>query len=156
MSVLPPFQRVLDEHRSAVWRYLCATAGPHDAADLLQETLVAALRAYPTLRTADNLRSWLLTIAHHKVIDAARARERRPVPVGAVPERGQVDRIDEGDEQLWAAVRRLPEKQRTAVVHRFVADLPYAQVAAVVGCSEDAARQNVRAGLARLREELDR
>ena len=40
------------------------------------------------------------------------------------------------------------------MVQRFVADLPYAEVAAIVGCSEDAARQNVRAGLARLREEL--
>ena len=154
MSVLPPFQRVLDEHRTAVWRYLCATAGPHDAADLLQETLVAALRAYPTLRSAENLRAWLLTIAHHKAIDAARARERRPVPVGAVPERPAADPPAEGDERLWAAVRRLPDKQRASVVHRFVADLPYAAVAEIVGCSEDAARQNVRAGLARLREEL--
>ena len=154
MTVLPPFQQVLDEHRTAVWRYLVATAGPTDAADLLQETLVAALRAYPTLRNADNLRSWLLTIAHHKVIDGARARDRRPVPVGAVPERPAPEQPPQPDEELWAAVRRLPPKQRSAVVQRFVADLPYAEVAAIVGCSEDAARQNVRAGLARLREEL--
>jgi RNA polymerase sigma factor (sigma-70 family) len=151
---LPPFSRVLDEHRVAVWRYLVATAGPTDAPDLLQETLVAALRAYPTLRHADNLRSWLLTIAHHKVVDAARARERRPVPVASVPDSQPAPAAPDGDDDLWAAVRRLPEKQRAAVAHRFVADLPYAEVATIVGCSEDAARQNVRAGLARLREEL--
>lgn len=152
--MLPPFSRVLEEHRTAVWRYLVATAGPTDAPDLLQETLVAALRAYPGLRHAGNLRSWLLTIAHHKVIDGARARDRRPVPVATVPDVQPAHPAPEGDDELWAAVRRLPEKQRSAVVHRFVADLPYADIATIVGCSEDAARQNVRAGLARLREEL--
>lgn len=154
MSVLPPFSRVLEEHRDAVWRYLVATAGPVDGADLLQETLVAALRSYPTLRHAENLRSWLLTIAHNKVVDAARARERRPVPVPAVPDEQPAWMAPEDDDDLWAAVRRLPEKQRTAVVHRFVADLPYREIGVAIGCSEDAARQNVRAGLARLREEL--
>jgi RNA polymerase sigma factor (sigma-70 family) len=154
MTVLPPFSRVLDEHRDAVWRYLAATAGPVDGADLLQETLVAALRAYPSLRHAGNLRSWLLTIAHRKVIDAARARDRRPVPVAAVPDAGHEPAPVEEDGELWAAVRRLPEKQRSAVVHRFVADLPYADIGSIIGCSEAAARQNVRAGLARLREEL--
>jgi len=62
-------------------------------------------------------------------------------------------RLD-GDAALLAAVRELPPKQRTAVVQRYLLDRPYAEVAAVVGCSEDAARQNVRAGLQRLRHEL--
>lgn len=154
MTVLPPFSRVLDEHGDAVWRYLAATAGVVDGADLLQETLLAALRAYPSLRHGDNLRSWLLTIAHHKAVDAARARERRPVPVGAAPDDHAAAPASEHDDELWAAVRRLPEKQRSAVVHRFVGDLPYRDVGAAIGCSEEAARQNVRAGLARLREEL--
>ena len=54
----------------------------------------------------------------------------------------------------WAPSRELPPKQRTAVVQRYLLDRPYAEVAAVVGCSEAAARQNVRAGLQRLRERL--
>jgi DNA-directed RNA polymerase specialized sigma24 family protein len=59
-----------------------------------------------------------------------------------------------GDDDLWGAVRALPPKQRSAVVQRFVLDRPYAEVAAVIGCSEAAARQNVRAGLQRLRADL--
>ena len=42
---LPPFQRVLDEHRDAVHRFLLAAAGPNDADDCFQETFIAALRA---------------------------------------------------------------------------------------------------------------
>jgi RNA polymerase sigma factor (sigma-70 family) len=52
---------------------------------------------------------------------------------------------------LWDAVRELPAKQRAAVVHRFVLDLDYRQIGERMGTSEEAARQNVSAGLRRLR-----
>lgn len=54
---LPPFQRLLDEHRVEIYRFLVATAGPVDADDAFQETWISALRAYPRLRRADNLRA---------------------------------------------------------------------------------------------------
>jgi DNA-directed RNA polymerase specialized sigma24 family protein len=44
--------------------------------------------------------------------------------------------------------------QRSAVVLRYVADLPYRDVAVTIGCSEAAARQNVREALRKLREEV--
>ena len=151
--VLPPFAVILETHQRVVWRYLVAMAGPQDGADLYQETLLAALRTYPDLRDATNLRSWLLTIAHAKVIDGARSASRRPVPV-AEPTPAVAHLPEPADDELWGAVSRLPDKQRAAVVARYVGDLPYSEVARVVGCTEPAARQNVRAGLARLREEL--
>jgi RNA polymerase sigma factor (sigma-70 family) len=151
---LPPFQALLDEHAADVHRFLVAAVGPHDGADCFQETVVSALRAYPNLRNADNLRGWLFTIAHRKVIDLARRSGRQAVPVSDPPEVGHVDRDVTGDDELWAAVRRLPPKQRSAVVQRYLLDRPYAEVAETLGCSEDAARQNVRAGLRRLREEV--
>lgn len=149
---LPPFATVVEEHRTAVWGYLCATVGPAQAPDLLQETLLSALRSYPNLKDASNLRSWLVAVAHSRVVDAARARARQPEVLGDVPERSVLH--DHVDGSLWTAVGALPEKQRHAVVLRFVGDLPYAEIGELVGTSEAAARQNVRAGLARLREEL--
>jgi RNA polymerase sigma factor (sigma-70 family) len=151
----PPFQALLDEHRDDVYRFLVASVGPHDADDCFQETFVAALRAYPRLRDASNLRAWLLTIAHRKAIDAHRARGRRAVPVEALPEQAAAPAPD-GEPALWAAVRELPSKQRAAVLHRYVNDLPYADIGRIVGCSEAAARQNVRAGLATLRGAWER
>jgi DNA-directed RNA polymerase specialized sigma24 family protein len=53
-------------------------------------------------------------------------------------------------------VAALPTKQRGAVALRFLGDLPYVEIATALGCSEAAARQNVRAGLARLRTEVTR
>ena len=146
----PPFQVLLDEHRDDVYRFLVASVGRHEADDCFQETFVAALRAYPRLRDASNLRAWLLSIAHRKASDAHRARGRRPVPVEGLPEQPGPAAPDR-EPGLWKAVRELPAKQRAAVLHRYVNDLPYADIGRIVGCSEAAARQNVRAGLASLR-----
>src|SRR6478735_5555865 len=113
---LPPFQRFLDDHRDAVWRFLVASVGPVDADDCFQETFIAALRAYPRLRPDSNLRGWVLTIAHRKALDSHRARSRRAVPVG--PERleahggGGQDPAQAGrDAELWEAVHGLPARQ---------------------------------------------
>ena len=148
---LPPFQSLLDTHGSDLYRFLVGSVGRGEADDCFQETLVAALKSYQSLRSDENLRGWLFTIAHHKAIDTHRARERNRSPL---PDDLPAPLEPEGDELLWALVRRLPNKQRSSIVLRFVGDFPYRKIGDVVGCSEAAARQNVRAGLARLREEL--
>ncbi len=152
---LPPFQTLLDDFGADVYRFCLATAGPGDADDAYQETWIAALRAYPSLRRADNLRAWLFRIAQNKAIDLHRSRGRRPVPVEAVREKaaaGPVPALD-GDSGLWTAVRTLPPKQRTAVFCRTVLGMPYGELAALLESSEDAARRNVFEGLKKLREE---
>ena len=149
---LPPFQRLLDEHRDDVYRFLVASLGREDADDCFQETFISALRAYPRLRDASNLRSWLFTIAHRKAIDAHRARSRRAVPVADVPEQADSGGLAlNGEPELWRAVRELPTKQRAAVLHRYVNDLAYGDIGQVMGCSEDAARRSVHEGLKKLR-----
>jgi DNA-directed RNA polymerase specialized sigma24 family protein len=151
---LPPFQLALDQHRDSLARFLAATVGPDDADDALQETLIAALRAYPRLRDGSNVRAWLFTIARNKALDEHRSRARRPVPVAAVAEGGGGHPAGAGaDEELWALVRELPPKQRAAVVLRFVNDLPHRDIARVLDCSEAAARRSLHEGLEKLREE---
>src|SRR5207253_9803753 len=83
---LPPFQTLLDTHGRDVHRFLVASVGRIDADDCYQETWLAALRAYPKLRDASNLRSWIFTVASRKAIDHVRARRRRAIPVDEVPE----------------------------------------------------------------------
>jgi RNA polymerase sigma factor (sigma-70 family) len=153
---LPPFQSLLDEHGRVVHRFLVASVGPVDADDCYQETWLSALRAYPELRSSANLRGWLMTIAHRKAIDHVRARARRPVPdADAGLTVAVADRPPDGLDPVWAEVARLPDKQRTAVAMRFLADLSHAEIGAAMGISEAAARRNVHEGLKRLREEHD-
>ena len=150
---LPPFQRFLDEHREPVYRFLVAVAGRSEADDCFQETFLSALRAYPRLRPGSNLRAWVMTIAHRKALDAHRARRRRPEAVERIPDVA-VEQEAEAEPELWAAVRALPAGQRDAVFLRYVGDLAYRDVAAVLRCSEEAARQRVRDGMRRLRAEM--
>ncbi|MGO9959769.1 MAG: RNA polymerase sigma factor [Solirubrobacteraceae bacterium] len=154
MMRLPPFQSLLDAHGADVHRFLIASVGPVDADDCYQETWLAALRAYPRLRDASNLRGWLFTIAHRKVIDLVRARARTPMPVAQPPEPTGAN-VDDGDPDgvLWTQVAALPDKQRTALALRFIADCAYGEIAAVMAISEEAARRNVHEGLTRLRKE---
>ena len=157
---LPPFQTLLDAHGRDVHRFLRAMVGPIDADDCYQETWLAALRAYPDVRDVANLRGWLFTIAHRKAIDHARSRARRATPVpepGDLPQAPVADAPTAGDDgDLWSAVAALPDKQRTAVALRFVADSAYAEIADAMQTSEPAARRNVHEGLKRLRKDAAR
>lgn len=150
---LPPFQILLDTHGRDVHRFLVATVGRLDADDCYQETWLAALRAYPRLRDASNLRSWILTIAHRKAIDHVRRQRRVAAPVAEVPDGSAATAPPAADDALWSRVRGLPPKQRTALALRYVADAAYDQIAAAMETTEEAARQNVHEGLKRLRLE---
>ncbi|MGH2357459.1 MAG: RNA polymerase sigma factor, partial [Candidatus Limnocylindria bacterium] len=130
--------------------------GPTEAEDCLQETFMSALRAYPRLRNADNLRAWLYTIAHRKATDAVRRIARRPSPGVHAVDPVAAPAHEPADDGLWSLVRALPPKQRSALAHRFVFDLAYDEIALRMGTSQEAARQNVHAGLRRLRTELER
>ena len=155
----PPFQRFLDAYRDDVWRFLVASVGREDADDCFQETFISALRAYPRLRADSNLKAWVLTIAHRKALDVHRARAHHALPVAEIAD------VADGagrssspapatDETLWHAVHGLPNRQRSAVVLRFLGDFPHRDIAAAIGCSEEAARRSLHEGLTTLRKEL--
>jgi RNA polymerase sigma factor (sigma-70 family) len=143
---------LIDDHAGVVMATLRGAVGRADAEDCFQETFLAALRAYPRLRDAHNLRGWLLTIAHRKAIDHHRANGRRPLPVADPVEVAPPD--PEPDEGVWELVGTLPPKQRAAVALRFGAELPHSEIAAALGCSPAAARRSLHEGIKRLREEL--
>ena len=155
VNELPPFQVLLDRHAGEVLGVLRGAVGRVDADDCFQETFLAALRAYPKLEHGDNLRGWLMTIAHRKAVDHHRANGRRPLPVREVGEIAD-ERVEmpEPDSGVWAQVGALPPKQRAAVTLRFTGDLPHAEIAAALGCSPEAARRSLHEGIKRLRKEL--
>ena len=137
---MQPFEEIVSAHGPTVLRVCRAVLGPMDADDAWSETFLAALRAYPDLRPGSNVEAWLVTIAHRKAIDQKRAQARRPITVDALPERSTPSAADRWDGDLWAALKALPLKQRAAVAYHYLAGMPYADVAAITGGSQDAAR----------------
>jgi RNA polymerase sigma factor (sigma-70 family) len=153
-SVLPPFERVVELHGRALLRFCSAQVGAQRAQDCFQETMLAALRAYPDVRDAGSIRAWLFSIASRKALDLHRDRARAPEPVEDPELLGGTRAPAQRDPALWARVRGLPPKQREAVALRYLADLPYREIARIMRTTDAAARRNVFEGLARLRKEI--
>jgi RNA polymerase sigma factor (sigma-70 family) len=161
MTGKPPFETVVSAHGSTVLRVCRAVLGPADADDAWSETFLSALKAYPDLPADANVEAWLVTIAHRKAIDVTRAAARRAIPVAETPDPppGAADTRgpDAGgrglvaDDDLAEAITRLPAKQKQAVAYHYLAGLPYADVAAILGGSTEAARRAAADGVATLR-----
>lgn len=158
MTTRPPFERVVTEHGPSVLRVCRAVLGSHpDAEDAWSETFVAALGAWPNLDPGANVQAWLVTIAHRKSLDVVRARGRRPVPVEHPLEpadgRGEPADQDAADD-LRTALAALPAKQRHVLAYHYLGGLPYAEIAALLGGSAEAARRAAADGRRSLRATL--
>jgi RNA polymerase sigma factor (sigma-70 family) len=150
VAVKQPFEAVVSAHGPTVLRVCRAVLGPVDADDAWSETFLSALKAYPGLPAGANIEAWLVTIAHRKAIDVTRARARRAIPAGDLPEIAATPPA-ESDDDLADALARLPDKQKHAVAYHYLAGLPYGDVAGVLGGSADAARRAAADGIATLR-----
>jgi RNA polymerase sigma factor (sigma-70 family) len=154
---LPPFQSLVDAHWRDVGRLAHALSGPNLGDDVAQQAWTQALAAYPRVTSTRNLRGWLLTITHRCAMDAHRAGRRTvahedPALLAAAP---TVDGPTVPDDGLWARVATLPERQREAVVLKYVADLDHRAVAATLGTTPAMSRRLVSDALATLRLDLE-
>jgi RNA polymerase sigma factor (sigma-70 family) len=152
MSMKPPFEKLVADHGDTVLRVCRVLLGTHDADDAWSETFLSAMRAYPQLPETANVEAWLVTIAHRRAIDALRAMKRRPLPAENLPDAPtKLGAPDAGDDDLWRSVRNLPDKQRQAVAYHYVAGMPYAEIAQLLGGSVDAARRAAADGIKNLK-----
>jgi RNA polymerase sigma factor (sigma-70 family) len=153
MTGKQPFEVVVTRHGATVLRVCRAVLGPADADDAWSETFLSAMKAYQDLPAGANVEAWLVTIAHRKAIDVTRAAARRALPVAQPPD-GAVAHATDLDDDLAMAVASLPSRQRQAVAYHYLAGLPYAEIAAILGGSADAARRAAADGIAALRRAI--
>jgi RNA polymerase sigma factor (sigma-70 family) len=147
-----PFEMVVATHGATVLRVCRAVLAPVDADDAWSETFLSALKAYPELPADANVEAWLVTIAHRKAIDVTRATARRAIHTADLPENTASDQTSDGrDLDLSSALAHLPAKQKQAIAYHYLAGLPYADIAALIGGTTDAARRAAADGIATLR-----
>ena len=146
---VPPFERFYLAHRDEVLGYLRRLLGQR-AEDAWQETFLRALRAYDRLQHGRHLRAWVFTIATNVAMDELRAK-----PQPALDGEPVVELRQDAFKEIEHLTGDLPPKERAAVVLRYGYDLPYDQIGAALGSSEEAARAAASSGVRRLRRSFD-
>lgn len=147
----------------AVCRRVLGTA--RDADDAAQEAMISIVRGLPRFDGRSAVTTWIYRIATNAALDEGRRRGRRPnlhVVVdgeGAPPEPAD-ERAEEGldaiaeREAIDDALAQLPEEFRVAVVLRDVADLEYAEIAAVLDVPVGTVKSRIARGRGQLAELL--
>jgi RNA polymerase sigma factor (sigma-70 family) len=134
--------------REAMVRFARLLTGSSAVAEeVVQE---AFLRMHQQRTQPDNPAGYLrTTVANIARSHMRRLRlERRPVSPGRV----SID--DPAIDETWAAVLRLPFRQRAVLALRFYEDLPEAEIARLLGCRLGTVKSSLHRGLAKLRGEL--
>jgi RNA polymerase sigma-70 factor, ECF subfamily len=138
-----------------------------DADDVAQEVFVRVYqhiggyrprgKLSPTRRgcRVPQFSTWLFALARNACIDRLRYRKRHPTePLEGVPEPVTTAQYDDVGEHIAAAIAELPEEQRTAIVLAEYHGLSYAEIAAVMKCSEKSVESRLYRAKQTLRQRL--
>jgi RNA polymerase sigma-70 factor (ECF subfamily) len=138
------------------------TGNADDAQDLVQEVLLRVRRGLSTYQPG-SMEGWLSRIATNAFLDEVRRRKRRPVELlpddldrsapGAPPADEDLAAEGLGDD-VQAALSRLPEEFRVAVVLCDVVGLSYAEIAERLGVPTGTVRSRIHRGRTMLRQAL--
>lgn len=160
---LKAFEMLARRYENRLYSYALRMIGDrHEATDQAQEVL---LRVYQSLGRFDPKRRfvhWVFGIASHVCRDWLRRRKRRPEKPSELPvEEASPERTDELVEaaeerdRVREAVQRLPRKYREVIVLHYLEELPYDEVANVLGITAPAARRRALRARDMLRDSLE-
>ena len=140
-----------------------------DARDVCQETFLKAFRALPGFKGQAKFSSWLYRIALNLCRDWLRRQRRAPIiqlpedadPVEMVGERGPAESVEtlvarrELSAVVEAAMARLPEEQRTAIILKEYHGMTFQEIADLQGCPLSTVKTRLYQGLSVVRRHLE-
>lgn len=151
---------VLLHQRRAVALALGILGNRDDAAEVVQESFIKAHLGLNGLSEPGRFRFWLLRIVANEAVSRRRAARRRRIATGlflAAKARDQSRRsqeqgnVDELQEAVERAMRRLTDKEARAIALFSLDGLPQGEVARIMGCSHEAVRWHVHRARQKLR-----
>lgn len=156
------FALLYRRYRQPIYRYVRArTPSDDDAADLAQQVFLKVFEALSLYEDRGlPVSAWLFRIAHNAVIDASR-RTHPTLPLDQLPEAGQPALPDEPEAAALAAdaltrfqtlIAPFDAERRDLLTLRFVAELPTAEIAVILGKRDAAVRAQLSRALATLKE----
>ena len=165
------FEALYRRHESRVFRYLCRNVrDPEAANDLMQDVWFAVARSAARYQPTARFTTWLYTLAHHRMVDAFRARREHQsldaatdcdgaslverLPADARTDPAAEAQNDDDGARVLRAVGELPEEQRAAFLLKAEAGLSVEEIAAATGTSFETAKSRLRYARSKLRELL--
>ncbi len=162
------FDAVVRLYWPRIFRFALASLRDRDAAQTLaQDCFLKAYRAREGFRGHASLKTWLMQIAVNLVRDQARNRrlqfwrQASAIPSEGTAARNRItdDAIDaeqrilvqEQVDAVWSATDRLPERQRTVFLLRYVEEMELLEIAAVTGLKEGAVKVHLYRALRSVR-----
>lgn len=171
------FEHLLRKHRRPVYNFIHRQVGHSATAeDLMQEVFLRIIKGASSYKREAKFTTWIYTIARNLCVDhTRRAKHRRaasldqPLAGSNGEQRGTmgdhvadsgpaVDRQVIGQQlkgRIEEAVARLNEEQREVFLMREYLNLPFKEIADIVGCPENTVKSRMRYALERLRQELE-
>jgi RNA polymerase sigma factor (sigma-70 family) len=154
------FGALYDRWLQPVYRYvLSRVRNAQEAEDLTSQTFLTALEAFPRYREQGRAAAWLFTIARNKILDSARRKIPAPLPEDEDCPIYADDPAGGWDAEVLIALRvriaSLSEEEQELIRLRYVADLSFSEMAAVVGKREEAVKKFLYRLVERLRKDLE-
>jgi RNA polymerase sigma-70 factor (ECF subfamily) len=171
------FEVLLTRHRKPVFNFILRfVREPAQAEDLLQETFLRVIKGVDGYEKQAKFTTWLYTIARNLCVDASRrAKHRRAASLDAPMDSSEkdgatlldvtadkqahaTDRQVIGHElhgKMYDAIAKLSEEQREVFLMREFLDMPFKDIAEVVGCPENTVKSRMRYALEKLKLELE-
>jgi RNA polymerase sigma-70 factor (sigma-E family) len=148
----------VEQKRAALFRFAVVLTGdPVLADDILADVLGKAFERWGQVSAADNVHAYVQRMMVNEVTSRRRRRARTSVwaDLSGLTEPVADHSAEHAEhQQLADELRRLPVKQRAAVVLRYYEGLPFAEIADLLGTGENAVRSNISRALRRLRVQL--
>lgn len=169
------FEILLGRHRKPVFNFILRYVGDKETAeDLLQETFMRVIKGAEAYKRQAKFTTWLYTIARNLCVDQTRRRKHRKhasldAPMSSDEDSGTLLDVVSGNEmgsdrktvnkqlhqKMSKAIDSLGEEQREVFMMREFLDMPFKQIADVVGVPENTVKSRMRYALEKLRLELD-
>jgi RNA polymerase sigma-70 factor, ECF subfamily len=154
------FDTLVERHQRQVYQLCYRFAGNHeDASDLAQDVFIRAYRGLHRFKGQAAFSTWVYRIAVNVCLNRVGARNQKWTTLDAADQPDvREERADatilrsERAAAVRAAIARLPKKQRAALILRVYHDLPYDQIAAIVGTSVGAVKANFFHALTNLKK----
>ena len=146
------FDELMRRYKHPVVNFVFRMLGnAQDADEITQDVFVRVYQNRDTYRPEMKFSTWLFALARNAAIDRLRWRARHPTEsIESAPEisarLGTAEDVSarEIGEQIAAAVAKLPEDQRTAIVLAEYHGMSYAEIAAVMRCSEKSVESRLK------------